>query len=140
MSLKVHDFNIKDKLSTNRYSNVLMQNCDFYILVSSNGKFRELVLQVPKKFHYERHVAYSIFQQQKVDEYNVLVDYIQNNKNLIIAKWHLEEGEYEDLMDGLEIHLLRQYSICSDFERSVRIAALLCIKFLHRIVRSIKKC
>lgn len=140
MSLKVHNFYTKDKLSTNRYSNVLMNNADFYILIEHEGKFRELVLQVPKKYHYERRVFYGNFQVQKANEYNVLVDYIESNKGLIIPKWHLEEGEYEDLMDGLKLCLVKGYSLCSDFERFAKVAALLCRGFIRKFVRSIKKC
>ena len=140
MSLKVHNFYTKDKISTNRYHNILMQSCDFYVLVSSEGKFRELALQVPKKFHYERHASYGLFQQQKADEYNVLLDYIQTNEEAIKIKWHLEKGEYEDLVDGLKLSLIKNYSLCSDFEQFVKIAALLCVGFMRKVVRSIKKC
>ena len=140
MSIKVHNFCTKDKLSTNRYHNILMQAAVFYITVSDDsGNFRELALNVVKKFHYERHVSYGNFDTAKANEYNVLVDFIINNKKNVIEKWHLEEGEYEDLLEGLKMCLIRYYATCSGFERLLLEAAEVFKSFVRKICRRIKE-
>lgn len=138
MTLKVHNFYIKDKLSTNRYHNLLMANALFYILISENGRFRELSLQVAKKFRYDRFVGYGNFSIEKADEYNVLVDFITNNKAAIKEKWHLDEGSFSDLLDGLKIVLIRNYSTCSGLHRILLELPIVIKRFIRLIVRRIK--
>lgn len=140
MTLQVHDFYTKEKLSTNRYHNVTMNNADFYILVSDDGKYRELSLQVTKKFHYERTVGYGYFKINKANEFNVLVDFIKSNKALILSKWHLNNEDYLDLMEGLELALIRQHSTCS-FARKCILEAKVLFKFLvQKLYRRLKQC
>ena len=140
MALQVHDFYTKEKLSTNRYHNVTMNNADFYILVSNDGKYRELSVQVTKKFHYERTVNYGDFVVSKANEFNVLVDFIKSNKALIASKWHLSNEDYTDLLEGLELALIRQHSTCS-FARKCFLEAAVLFKFLiQKVYGRLKQC
>ena len=139
MTLKVHDFYTKEKISTNRYHNILMQNCTFYILVSNEGNsFRELSLYITKKYHYERSVSYGKFSINKANEYNVLVDYIHNNTKALKEKWHLTDIEFEELLEGLEKILVQRYSTGSGLSRWLLFAAV-CIKlFMKKFNRRIR--
>lgn len=140
MSLAVHNFCTKEKLVANRYHNLLLQNALFYIIVSKGEEFRELAVNISKKFHYERHVSYGDFETVKVNEYNVLVDFILNNKKELIEKWHLEEGEIEELLEGLKLCLIRDYSTCSGIKRYFLMLCVLLGALLQKFYRSIKKC
>ena len=68
MQLQVHDFYAKEKLSSNRYHNILMANALFYILVSEDGDFKEWSISIPKRYHYERSVNYGKFKVAKANE------------------------------------------------------------------------
>ena len=113
MALKVLDFRTREKICTNRYHNVVMANAYFVILIEEDGKFRELAVQVPKKYHYERELNYGEFAALKVNEYNVLVDFIKTNRLLIQDKWHLSEEKIEELLLNLKLCLINGYSTCS---------------------------
>ena len=140
MSLRVHNFCTKDKLSTNKYHNILMGSALFYILVSKGEEFRELAVNITKKFHYERHVSYGDFDVTKANEYNVLVDFILSNKDSLIEKWHLEEGEIEDILEGLKLYLVENFSTCSGFKRIIWIAFVVLGGLLRRIIRRNFRC
>lgn len=140
MALKVHSFCIKDKLSTNRYHNLLMSTALFYVLISEEGRFRELSLNVSKKFHYKRFVGYGDFPIDKADEYNVLVDFILNNKGLVKEKWHLTEESLEELLEGLKLVLIKDYGTCSGFRKLMLRAPILFKKFVRDLLRRLKRC
>lgn len=125
MALKVLDFRIKEKLSINRYHNVVMADAYFAILINDDRGFRELAVVVPKKYHYERELKYGDFATIKVTEYNVLVDYIRSNKLLIQEKWHLTEGEIEELLLGLKLLLINNYSTCTPLRKVILRLSLL---------------
>lgn len=139
MSLQVHDFYTKDKLSTNRYHNIMMSGAVFYILVSEGeGVFKELSLNVPKRYHYERTVNYGEFEVGKANEYNVLVDFITHNENMLTKKWHLTDEGYCELLEGLEKVLVKKYSTCCEFKKWI-IFARVCLKiFVKKFSRRIK--
>ena len=139
MSLKVYDFYTKDKISTNRYHNILMNGTLFYILVKMADTFKELDLQIPKKYHYEQtYFNYIDFSSNKVIEYNILFDFVKSNENLIKNKWGLSDEEFYDLRDGLKLALVREHSTCG-FPRNVILETTVLFnffvtRFLRRIV------
>lgn len=137
MTLKVLDFRTKDKMITNRYHNVMMANAYFIIFIEVCGKFKEFAVQVPKRYHYERTLGYGNFLSSKVNEYNVLVDFIRNNEAHIKDKWHLSQEELEELLDGIKLCLIQEYSTCSKF-KSFLLSLPIFIAALLRIVRRIK--
>lgn len=140
MTLRVHDFYTKEKLRTNRYHNVTMNNTDFYILVSNKGEYKELKLQVVKKFHYERTVNYGDFDVNKANEFNVLVDFIRSNEALILSKWHLDKEGYLDLMEGLELALIKQHSTCSSIRKYFLEVGVLFKFLVQKVYRRLKRC
>lgn len=141
MTLKVHDFYTKEKLSTNRYHNILMSSTLFYILISDGcGEFKEFSITIPKRYHYERTVNYGDFEVGKANEYNVLIDYIKHNECALEEKWHLTNIEYHELIEGLEKVLIQRYATCCDFTKLILFAGV-CLKVLvKKISRRIKKC
>lgn len=138
MALKVYDFHTKDKLSTNKYHNILMNTCTFYILVSKNEDFKELDVVIPKRYHYEStYFNYVDFKQSKVIEYNVLYDYIRNNEKSLSDKWGLKKEEFIELKEGLRLVLIREFSTCSIPRRVILETTVLFKSFVDKILRRI---
>ena len=139
MTLKVYSFYIKEKLSVNRQTNVLINNATFYLIVSADGEFKEWSVQIPKKYHYEMtYFDFTDFTTNKALEYNVLLDYIKNNEESLKDKWGLCDEEYIELRDGLKLALIREFSTCS-FPRKVILEAEVLFKmfadrFLGRMI------
>ena len=141
MTLKVYDFYTKDKLSTNRYHNILMNTCTFYILVSKDGGFKELDVTIPKKYNYEStYRNYVDFKQNKVIEYNVLYDYIKVNESSLSEKWNLTKDEFIELKEGLKLTLVREFSTCSVPRRVILETTVLFKMFINKILRRIVEC
>ena len=139
MTLQVYDFYTKDKLSTNRYHNIMMSVALFYILISDGkGTFKELSLNVPKRYHYERTVNYGEFEVGKANEYNVLVDFITHNENMLIEKWCLTSEGYCELIEGLEKVLVTRYSTCCDFKKWLMFASVCLKNFVKNLSRRVK--
>lgn len=136
MALKVYSYYMKEKLSTNRYHNVLMNNATFYLIVNLDGEFKEWTIQISRKYHYENSLFdYVDFSLNKVLEYNVLADYIKNNEEALKDKWGLSDDEFLDLKDGLKLTLIREFSTCS-FPRKVILEAKVLFKmFVRNFVR-----
>ena len=116
-----------------------MSNAVFYILCEKDGAYKELSVQVPKKYHYETtYFNYTDFPSQKVTEYNILADFIKNNRGLIQEKWNFNDDEYNQLNNELKITLIRAHSTCS-FPRKVILEAIVLFKlFIKNLVRRIK--
>ena len=118
-----------------------MSSATFYVLVNFKGTFKEFVFQIPKKYHYETALFdYVDFATNKLLEYNVLVDYIKNNKIAIREKWNLSENEFAELIDGLKLVLIRDFSTCGLVRKIFLKTAVLLKGFVNRILRSVKKC
>ena len=140
MALKVHDFYTKEKLSTNGFHNIVMANAVFYILYSVSDKFKELSIQIPKKFHYEKEVNTKDFKTSKATEYNVLVDFIKNNVEGIREKGHLNKEEFKELLEGLYLVLLQRYCTKTLPVKYVTEAFALLKILVNRFMRRIKTC
>ena len=139
MTIKVHNFYTRDKLSTNRYHNILMSSAIFYILCAKDGHYKEFSCQIPKKYHYENiFFNYVDFPQNKINEFNVLSDFIKNNKTALIEKWGLSKDEYCELKYELKLCLIKAYSTCSFPRRVILEATVLFNLFVNRILRRIK--
>ena len=135
MSLEVLNFYTKDKLSTNRYRNILMFGTTFYLLVKIGEDIKEFTLQVPKKYRYERICSYRDFVADKVTEYNVLVDFVKNGKELVTEKWGLSEEEYEELIEGLKSILIKDFCTCGALRKWFLSAAVRVRSFIRKLVR-----
>lgn len=117
MALKVLDFYVANKLSSNKFGKLLMQDALFCIMAEVHGVVKELATIVSKKYHYKEYKTCGDFIPQKVNEYNVLMDFLIYTKSRIKERWDLSEGEYQDLIKGLEICLIEKYSKCSPLKR-----------------------
>lgn len=138
MTLKVYDFHTKDKLSTNKYHNILMNSAMFFVLVSKDGKFKEFTFQIAKKYHYEpTYFNYVDFNINKVLEYNVLYDFIKNNKKLLCERWDLTEDEYIELKEGLKLVLIKEFSTCSIPRKVILETTVLFRIFINKVLRRI---
>lgn len=138
MTLKVFDFHTKDKLSTNKYHNILMSSTTFYFLVSKNEEFKELSFQVPKRYHYEStYFNYVDFKIGKVIEYNIIYDFVKNNEELLKNKWNLTEEEYIELKEGLKLVLIREFSTCSIPRKVILETTVLFRIFINKVLRRI---
>ena len=111
MAIEVFDFYTKDKINVDKKHNLLLSNALFYVLLNLNGQDKELSIQVPKKFHYERIYKYNDFAMLKVTEFSILVDFVRSNKELVSSKWCLTEADYQRLITGLERALIKNYFI-----------------------------
>lgn len=118
MSLKVLDFYAASKPSINKLGKLLMQDALFCIMVEVRGVVKELATMVTKRYHYKEYKNKENFIPQKVDEYNVLNDFLIYSKTRIKSKWDLSEEEYQSLIQGLERCLIERYSNCG-FARKV---------------------
>ena len=110
MGLKVFDFYSRDKVCVVKRGHFLMNNALFYILVGKDNKFKELMVQIPKRYHFINSFNIGEFTSNKKDEYDVLADFLKYNKELLKDKWGLSESEFLDLLEGLELVLLENYS------------------------------
>lgn len=111
MAIEVFDFYTKEALNVDRPRNLLLSNALFYILLKINGKEKELSIQVPKKFHYERFYKYADFTRFKAVEYSILSDFIRCNKDLVKSKWGLGERDYLRLVTKLEAAFIKNYYV-----------------------------
>lgn len=138
MTLKLYNFYSPEKLSVNKHTNTLMANATFYLIFSKDGNFKEVTIQIPKKYHYEPvFFNYVDFSADKVNEYNVLDDFIGINQSSLKEKWSLSEEEYKQLKLGLKMTLIREYSTCSFPRKVILEARVLFDDFVNRILRRI---
>jgi hypothetical protein len=110
MAIKVYDFYSRDKVCVVKKGNFLLNNAEFYILVNKDGEIKELSVQVPKRYHFITLLNYGEYTASKKDEYDVLVDFIKYNKELLQNKWELSDLEYTELLEELEFCLISLHS------------------------------
>jgi hypothetical protein len=110
MTIKVYDFYSRDKVCVVKKGNFLLNNAEFYILVNKDGEIKELSVQVPKRYHFITLLNYGEYTASKKDEYDVLVDFIKYNKELLQNKWELSDLEYTELLEELEFCLISLHS------------------------------
>ena len=136
MAVKVYDFYAKDRVSTNKYHNILMNSTTFYILLNTPKGFKELSITIPKRYHYEiTYFNYTDFVANKVSEYNVLNDFLKNNEELLKEKWGLSKEELLEVREELKLALVRMYSTCG-FPRNALLEASVLFKvFVNRVLR-----
>ena len=138
MTLKLYNFYAAEKLSINKHTNTLMSNATFYLAFSKDNEFKEVSMQIPKKYHYEPVLFnYIDFPVDKVNEYNVLDDYIGINQSSLKEKWNLSEKEYKQLKLQLMLVLIKEYSTCSFPRKVILEAHVLFNNFVNSILRRI---
>ncbi len=135
MAIKVFDFYTKEKLNVDKKHNLLLSNALFYVLLEVNGKNKELSVQVPKKFHYERFYKYKDFTFNKVIEFSILSDYIKWNQDLMKSKWGLTDEDYYRLITQLEYTFLHNYFIKGELFKWPLLLGVWVEDMLDRFVR-----
>ena len=135
MTIKVFDFRTTGKLSINGCYDSLVNNATFVMLVDKDGEFKEFSVIIPKRYHFILVTNPREYNVGKSREYDVLRDFIVNNKSMVCEKWKLDDEEYEELKDGLFECMILEYGKQPDL---VKLIMLLPIT-LKRIVRRISK-
>ena len=138
MTLKVYNFYANKKLSTNKYFNVLMSDVTFYVIVSGAKGIRELAIHIPKKYHYEYFVEPKEYAKNKGNEYNVLIDFLYRNRKEIEDKWELNRTEYLELLEGLELCLIKDYSNANFLMKKLKEVKVLLKVLVNRFRRVVK--
>ena len=140
MAVKVIDFHIKDTLRVHDIQAILMKEAKFTLLVEINRKTKELVVLVPKKFHFrKRPDLVNKFKYKKLREYEVLTDYLVTNKEVIQCKWHLSSDDFTELMLGLRLCLYRNYSLQAGLKKIFMVGKGMLDLFVLRIKRGLMK-
>ena len=131
MAIKVYDFYSRDKVCVVKKGNFLLNNAEFYILVNKDGEIKELSVQVPKRYHFITLLNYGEYTASKKDEYDVLVDFIKYNKELLQNKWELSDLEYTELLEELEFCLISLHSKHNWFVKAL-LKVLVVLKYFAR--------
>lgn len=135
MALKVLDFYAANKLSRNKLGKLLMHEALFCVMVEFNGVVKELATMVTKRYRYTERKRGNYFIPKKIDEYNILVDFLMYAKSRIVDKWNLSENDYQDLVKGLEICLIQKYSTCSPLKRALLLGQGMFSRLFSKIKR-----
>lgn len=140
MPVIVHDFYTRHPLNTNGLNRLVMANALFYVLATVRGKIKELKVQVPKKFHYNAILKRGNFIAHKATEYNVLVDFLKDNSDSFMEKWNLNNKEFNELLRGIYLILVSQYSVIPPFLKRILEAKAYLEVLLDKGIRRFKKC
>ena len=132
MTIKVFDFRTTGKLSVNASCDALMQGATFIMLVDKDRQFKEFMVTIPKRYHFITLTSPANFLTGKTKEYDVLKDFILDNKSMLCDKWKLSKSEYEELLEGLWICLIEEYSKYSSFVKWLMLFPISFKKFVRR--------
>lgn len=140
MAVTVHDFYPRHPLNTNGLNRLVMANVLFYVLATVKGKVKELKVQIPKKFHYNVLLKRGNFIAHKATEYNVLVDFLKDNAGTFMEKWNLNNKEFNELLRGIYLILVSQYSVIPPFLKRILEVKVYIEVLLDNVVGRFKKC
>ena len=140
MAVTVHDFYPRHPLNTNGLSRLVMANVLFYVLATVKGKVKEFKVQIPKKFHYNVLLKRGNFIAHKATEYNVLVDFLKDNADTFMEKWNLNNKEFNELLRGIYLILVSQYSVIPPFLKRILEVKVYIEVLLDNVVGRFKKC
>ena len=132
MTIKVFDFRTVGKLSANCYD-ALVNNATFVMMVSHDGEFKEFSVTIPKRYHFITLTERKKYIPNKAKEFDVLKDFIVDNKQMLCDKWKLNEREYEELLDGLQECLILEYGKFSKFMKAVLLFPISLKRFVRRM-------
>lgn len=116
MPLEVIDFYIKEKVHTTPFR-VLVNSASFLICVLEDKVTKGLEVTVPAKYKFSRFLISKNYDQEALKQYNILVDYVLNNKKQLKDKWCLTNKRYDELLYGLRLCLAEKYSKGNLFKR-----------------------
>ena len=140
MTIKVFDFRTTGRLSVNACCDALMQGATFVMLVDKDGTFKEFMVTIPKKYHFVSITQPREYNVGKSREYDVLKDFIVDNKQMICDKWNLSNEEYEELLEGLYVCLIEEYGKFSNFMKRIILLPITLKKFVRRISKGVRVC
>ena len=132
MTIKVFDFRTVGKLSANCYD-ALVNNATFVMMIDHNGAFKEFTVTIPKRYHFITLTQPREYIPNKAKEFDVLKDFIVDNKQMLCDKWKLNEREYEELLDGLQECLILEYGKFSKFMKAVLLFPISLKRFVRRM-------
>ena len=132
MTIRVFDFRTTGKLSTNCYD-ALVNNATFVMMIDHNGAFKEFTVTIPKRYHFITLTQPREYIPNKAKEFDVLKDFIVDNKQMLCDKWKLNEREYEELLEGLQECLILEYGKFSKFMKAVLLFPISLKRFVCRM-------
>ena len=138
MTIKVFDFRTTGKLSINGCYDALVNGAHFIIMVDKDGSFKEFSVTIPKRYHFVLLTDHKEYKPNKAREYDVLKDFIMDNKSMLCEKWNLSEEEYEELLEGLYECLIEEYGKFSGFMKRIMLLPITLKKFVRRISKGVR--
>lgn len=136
MTLSVIDFYTQDKLKMNERYGFLLENGLFCVLVFFNKKAKEFAFSIPKYSAFKKIFNDKKYKAQKLLEYSILRPFIEKNKDSVMKRWGLTEKEFLDLIFGLGECLIRTYSGCNVYQKTLFLFSERIKKFMCRLSRS----
>ena len=138
MTIKVYDFRTIGKLSINGCYDSLVNSATFIMMVDKDGQFKEFSVIIPKRYHFVLLTDYKQYKPNKAREYDVLKDFIVDNKEMLCDKWDLSDEEYKELLEGLYECLIEEYGKFSDLAKCIMLLPITLKKFVRRIFRGVR--
>ena len=139
MTIKVFDFRTTGKLSANCYD-ALINSVTFVMMIDKDHSFKEFMVTIPKRYHFISLTKGSGYIVGKAREYDVLKDFIVNNKDMLCEKWGLNNIEYEELLEGLYECLIIEYGKASDFAKWCTLLPITLKRIVRRIFGGVRVC
>ena len=133
MTIKVFDFRTTGKLSINGCYDALVNGAHFIIMVDKDGSFKEFSVIIPKRYHFVLLTDHKEYKPNKAREYDVLKDFIMDNKSMLCDKWKLSNSEYEELLEGLWICLIEEYGRQPEFVKRLMLFPISFKKVVRRV-------
>ena len=124
MALEVLSFYTKRKLNVLDSLDIVATSVYFHILIKQDIKVRELVAFIPRKYRFKRTLNSTNFEQDKLLEYNVLVDFIEDAEERLLPKWHISEEDLLELKEELLSCLIKNHCKCPAWKEVL-------LKYLH---------
>lgn len=126
MALEVLSFYTKRKLNVLNSLDIVATSVYFHILIKQDIKIRELVAFIPRKYRFKRTLSSNDFEQEKLLEYNVLIDFIEDAKERLLPKWHISEEDLLELKEELLTCLIQNHSTCHAWKEVL-------LKYVHEL-------
>ena len=107
----VTDFYTKGNCRIHNTCALTMSEVTFIISTGFVGRQKDLELHIPKKYKFKRDFSvYSYVGFKKATEYNLLIDYLKQERQDLKVKWFICDDTYDELLTGLKICLLENYA------------------------------
>ena len=127
MALKVLEFYRKVE-SVNPFT-LLLHDPTFCILVSKDGKSRELILNIKGEFPYVYYSKFECFEEEAYRSYKILKGFLLGeSKELLRERWSLTKKEYDKFIFELEKVLIESHSFYGWFKKKL-LVLLMFLKF-----------